>query len=192
MIIRAATKSDAAHLATLINMAGEHLPEYQWQQTPEGGRAPLAFGALRAARDEGAFSYTNARVAEINGEIAGMLLGYRQPDPYDTSDLASVSRILRPLIELESLAPGSWYVNAVATYEKFRGRGVGSGLMRAAEQLARSSGAAELSLIVASRNTGAAAMYRRLGYMEDARLPLARYPKGPSGGDWVLMRKRLP
>lgn len=192
MIIRAATKDDAADLAELINMAGEHLPAYQWQQMSAGDQAPMVFGATRAARGEGAFSYANARVAEIGGEVAGMLLGYRQPDPYDTGDLDAVSPILRPLIELESIAPGSWYVNAIATYEQFRGRGVGRALMHAAEQVARSSGASELSLIVASLNTGAAAMYRRLGYAERARLALVRYPKGPPGGAWVLMVKRLP
>jgi ribosomal protein S18 acetylase RimI-like enzyme len=192
LIIRAATKDDAAELAVLINMAAEHLPAYQWQQMSAGDQAPMAFGATRAARDEGAFSYANARVAEIGGEVAGMLLGYRQPDPYDTGDLDAVSPILRPLIELESIAPGSWYVNAIATYEQFRGRGVGRALMQAAEQAARSSGASELSLIVASLNTGAAAMYRRLGYAERARLSLVLYPKGPPGGEWVLMVKRLP
>lgn len=192
MMIRAARKDDAAHIAVLINMAGEHLPEYQWQQMSDGGQAPLAFGALRAARDEGEFSYANALVAENDGEIAGMLLGYRQPDPYDTGDLDAVSPILRPLIELESIAPGSWYVNAIATYEQFRGRGVGNALMDAAERRAQSKGARELSLIVASRNTGAYAMYRHRGYAESARLALVRYPKGPPGGDWVLMVKRLP
>ena len=37
----------------------------------EPGQEPLAVGALRAAREEGAFSYRNARIADIDhGELA--------------------------------------------------------------------------------------------------------------------------
>ncbi|MDH4109103.1 MAG: GNAT family N-acetyltransferase [Gammaproteobacteria bacterium] len=191
MKIRGASKDDATDLARLINLAGEHLPEFLWRQIKPTGGDPLAFGAERAARDEGAFCYRNARIAEIGGEVAGMLLGYRLPDPYDAGDPAELSPILRPLIELEALAPGSWYVNAIAAYERFRGQGVGTRLMLEAEALARAQGTGRLSLIVASENRGASRMYSRLGYAETARRPLETYPGGPGRGAWVLMVKEL-
>lgn len=73
--------------------------------------------ALRAARESGGFSYRNAHVAERDGRVVAMLLGYRLPEPYDAGDLEALPSVVRPLVELEALAPGSWYVNAVAALE---------------------------------------------------------------------------
>ena len=116
-----------------------------------------------------------------------MLLSYRLPDPYEAGDLDSLSAVIRPLVELEALAPGSWYLNAIATYQQFRGRGVGSALMADSEEPARAAGARQMSLIVASENLGAHALYRKLGYREIASRPLVVFPGGPEGGEWLLM-----
>jgi ribosomal protein S18 acetylase RimI-like enzyme len=191
MKIRDATKDDARHLAFLINLAGEKLPELQWRQMATEGQDPLAVGALRAAREEGLFSYRHTRIVEIDGSIAGMLLSYLLPDPYDIGDLDSYPAVIRPLVELEAKVPGSWYVNAIATYEQFRGCGVASALMSACEGFAQAARATELSLIVASENEGAYALYLKLGYQEIASRPLLVFPGGPGGGEWLLMVKNL-
>jgi ribosomal protein S18 acetylase RimI-like enzyme len=191
MNIRDATKRDANNLAYLINLAGEGLPEYQWRQMAEEGQDPLAFGALRAMREDGLFSYHHARIVEIDGQIAGMLLSYPLPDPYDIGELDSYPDVIRPLVELEAEVPGSWYVNAIATYEQFRGRGVASALMSECDGLARAARATKLSLIVASENEGAHALYIKLGYQEVASRPLSAFPGGPDGGEWLLMVKNL-
>ena len=120
-----------------------------------------------------------------------MLLSYPLPDPYEIGELDDYPAPVRPLVELESEAPGSWYVNAIATYEKFRGRGVASALMAHCRDLATAAGATRLSLIVASENTGAHALYLKLGYREIASRPLVPYPGGPDDGRWLLMAKDL-
>lgn len=191
MIIRAASVADARDLAKLLNMAGEHLPEFQWRQQAAPGQDPLEIGAQRAAREQGAFSFRNARIAEIDGQTAGMLLGYRLPDPYDAGDTDSLPDVVRPLVELECQAPGTWYLNALATYEPFRGQGVASKLMSTCDDIACSAGATRLSLIVASENTGAHRLYLKLGYKEVASRPMEVYPGGPRGGDWLLMLRDL-
>ncbi len=190
-LIRRARRDDAATLAALINIAGEGIPLWLWQQTAADEQDALAIGAQRAARDSGGFSYTNAHVAEIDGAVAAMLLGYRLSNPYDTGDLDEIPAVVRPLIELESLAPGSWYVNAIATLDNYRGRGLGSKLMRLAEDLAHQSGADTLSLIVARENEGAFRLYQRLGYIARASRPLAPFPGCNLSGDWVLMTRPL-
>ena len=191
MKIRAATRDDAEHLAFLINLAGEGLPEFLWRRMAHEGQEPLVVGAHRAARNAGAFSFRNAAVLEIDGSVAGMLLSYPLPDPYEIGELDDYPAPVRPLVELESEAPGSWYVNAIATYEKFRGRGVASALMAHCQDLATAVGATRLSLIVASENTGAHALYLKLGYREIASRPLVPYPGGPDDGRWLLMAKDL-
>jgi len=189
--IRNAVKTDAKELAYLINLAGEGIPQYLWRAMAEGTESPLAVGARRAAREEGNFSYTNARVCMENNDLLGMILSYRLPDPYETGNLADYTEVVRPLILLEARAPGSWYINAIATYEKHRGRGVARKLIEDAEARARSYGCDRLSLIVASGNTSAKGLYEHMGFKEVAAMPVVPYPGGLHGGNWVLMIKRV-
>lgn len=191
MNIRNATIGDAEHLAFLINLAGEGLPAFLWRDMAEQGQDPLAIGARRAAREEGSFSYRNARVVEIDGSIAGMLLSYPLPDPYDIGDPDDYPAVVRPLVELEAEVPGSWFINAIAAYEEFRGRGVGTALMSACQDMARIARATRLSLIVSSENSGAHALYVKLGYQKIGSRPLVAYPGGPGGGEWLLMVRSL-
>jgi ribosomal protein S18 acetylase RimI-like enzyme len=189
--IRSARVEDAPELAALMNMAGEGIPAYIWGQMAGDDEDVMAFGARRVARTEGGFSFTNAHVAAMDGAIAGMLLGYPLPDPYDAGPLDEIPAVVRPLVELESLAPGSWYVNAVATRSEFRGQGVGRKLMAHAEELAVESGVASLSLIVAEENALAVSLYHKLGYEIRARRSIVTYPGCAHGGDWVLMTRLL-
>lgn len=190
MTIRPAQQDDAPVLARLIDMAGEGIPRFLWTGNPEG-LEPLDWGARRAARDEGGFSYRNASVAVIDDAVAGMLLGYRQPDPYDVGDLDEVPAVVRSLIELEARAPGSWYVNALAALPEYRGQGVGTALLDEAERLAMETGAPALSLIASEENAGAVRLYENTGYRSCDRCPITDYPGAPYGGDWLLMVKPL-
>ncbi len=189
--IRSARTEDATKLARLMNLAGEGIPAYLWGLMADPEEDALAFGARRVARTEGGFSYTNAHIAECDGVMAGMLLGYRLPDPYETGPLGDIPAVVRPLIELEALAPGTWYINAVATDTAYRGQGVGRRLMEWAEHLADASDADALSLIVAEENSDARRLYERLGYQEIARRPIVPFPGCAHTGDWVMMRKQM-
>jgi ribosomal protein S18 acetylase RimI-like enzyme len=189
--LRPARKDDARALALLIDIAGEGFGNYLWGQSAGPGEESLDVGMKRAQREEGGFSYRNATLAEIDGKVAGLLLGYRLDDPYDSGDLAGLPKIVRPLVELESCAPGSWYVNALAAFPEFRNRGLGTSLLDEADRLTRVTGATTVSLIVAEENKGAMRLYRRNGYREAARRPLVPFPGLGHGGDWVLMVKPL-
>lgn len=192
MNIRDARPDDAPALARLIDFAGEGIPAWLWSQSAAPGQTAEQVGCERAAREEGGFSYRNASVCvEPSGAVAGMLLSYRQPDPYDLPDLEELPAVVRPLVELEAAAPGTWYVNAVAAFPEFRGRGVGTRLMQLAESLARGAGAPGVSLIVAEENRGAKRLYDRLDYRVTARAPVVPWPGAVHGGDWLLMVREL-
>lgn len=191
LAIRKAAPDDSAVLVGLMNIAGEGIPAWLWSKMAEPGEDVMAFGARRVARREGGFSHVNAHVATVQGAIAGMLLGYRLPDPYEAGPMDDLPAVVQPLIELESLVPGSWYINAIATTAAWRGQGVGSRLMTLAQQLARDSGAAELSLIVAEENTRAQALYQRLGYRTLARRMIVPFPGCPHAGYWALMTRSV-
>lgn len=189
--IRSARKSDAAALAILVDIAGEGMPSYMWSRMREPGQSAFEVGRARASREEGAFSWRNAQVAEIDGEVAACLVDYRLDDPYDTGDLSKLPDLVRPLIALEAKAPGSWYINVLATFPEFRGRGIGARLLALAEERGRAQGARSASIIVASENTGAVRLYARTDYAEVARAPVVEFPGCAHGGDWVLMVKPI-
>lgn len=189
MTVRDAARSDCAELAQLINLAGEGLPLYLWRQMAGAGDDPWEIGRERAARDSGGFSYRNSIVAEVDGRIAGALVGYPVADEPEPVDPANTPAMFVPLIELENLAAGTWYVNAVATFPEARGLGVGSELLRSAERRAVELGLRGVSLIVSDANRGARRLYERLGYAETASRPMVREQWQNDGENWVLMMK---
>ncbi len=184
-------KEDAKELAYLINLAGEGIPEYLWSGMVEGSESPLDVGTKRASREEGGFSYRNARVIKNDGGVVGMIISYKLDDPYEIGDLAEYPEVVRPLIELEAKAPGSWYINAIATSENYRGRGIAKRLLEEAELRAKEQGVDVLSLIVASNNIVARDLYIKLGYELKFSLPVVEYPNSTHSGDWQLLIKHL-
>ncbi|MFY0678583.1 MAG: GNAT family N-acetyltransferase [Neptuniibacter sp.] len=191
MEIANATREDAAQLAYLINLAGEGIPEFLWQGMIEDTESPLEVGAKRAAREEGGFSYRNAKVIRQEGKVAGMIISYQLDDPYKTGDLSEYPDVVRPLIELEAQAPGSWYINALATSEQHRGLGIASILLQDAEHQARAQGVSTMSIIVASENPPAKKLYLNQGYQLQTSRSVVEYPNCIHGGNWELLTKNL-
>ena len=189
---RPAAKADASALTVLVDIAGEGLPAYLWSTLKAPGQSILEVGRERAARETGGFSYRNAVIAEVGSEIAACLVGYRLDDPYDLGDLEDIPPLVRPLVLLEAKAPGSWYVNVLATFPEFRRKGIGMQLLGIAEKRAREVGARALSVIVAAENEPAARLYNAAGYEVLATAPIVAFPGCPHGGDWLLMVKPLP
>jgi ribosomal protein S18 acetylase RimI-like enzyme len=190
-IFRPATKADAAALTILVDIAGEGMPAYMWSTLKAPGQSVLEFGRERALREEGGFSWRNAVVAELGGEVAASLIGYRLDNPYDLGVLDETPEIVHPLVRLEARAPGSWYVNVLATFPEFRRQGLAIRLLAIAENEAKAANAPGLSVIVASWNENADRLYRSAGYAERSREAAIPYPGCPHEGDWVLMTRSL-
>jgi len=183
---RWATLDDATAMAELVNMAGEGMPLYLWEQAAKPGESAWDIGRRRAQRDAGAYSWRNTVIREIDGRVAATLIGYPLPDVPDPID-PDMPAMFVPLQELENLAPGTWYVNILATYPEYRGRGCGAALLEIAETLAAASLRRGLSLIVSDANTGARRLYERLGYAERATRPMLKESWANDGENWVLM-----
>lgn len=190
MLIREAKASDAAHLVRFINMAADDLPLYFWRKSVGPAGDPWAYGQERAAREIGNFSFRNAWLAEVEGEVAACLLGYPaedEPGPIDPE----MPAVLVPLLELEALAPGSWYLNVLATYEGYRGKGCGGALLAHAEGVARGMGRAMISLIAEDTNLDALRLYAARGYREVARRAVVKGDWQVDANEWVLLTKSL-
>ena len=184
IVVRPGEVKDADHLARLINCAGEGLPLYFWDQSKAAGQSAMAYGASRAARPSGGFSYRNARAAMVGAEVAGCLISYIIEAP--AKDSADLPPIFVPLQELEDLAVGSRYINALAVYPKFRGRGIGT-------RLADIDGAErDQTLIVSDGNRNAIRLYERLGFRHEASRPMIKegWTGAGAASAWLLMRRK--
>lgn len=185
--LRVATEADAKELADLVIFAGEGLPLHIWTGLAAAGEDPWEIGRKRQ-RDK-------AREGKIvvvdpgEGAVAS-LTGYAiGPEPEPVGD--AMPALFRPLQELENEALDSWYVNVLACYPEYRGRGYGSLLLKAAESIARDAGLWRMSVIVADDNIGARRLYERHGYREFARRRCERGGWQTGTEHWVLLIKRL-
>lgn len=183
---RQATAADAAALVDYIVMAGDGMPETIWAGLAGPGESARDVGLRRAARDKGGFSWRNATLFEEAGATVGCLIGYRLPDaPSPIPDDTPAAFV--PLIELENLACGTWYINVLATTPEARGRGIGSHMLAHAREIAGREGCRGTSLIVFAGNLGARRLYRRSGYEERARRRVDLDGWAHSGGEAILM-----
>lgn len=186
--IRPANIADAVHLAAFVDMASRGLASYNWRLMAEPAQAPFEVGRARAMRETGDFSYSNAHIAEIDGTPAGALIGYPLPDPYDHGSIAKVPAIFRPLAELEAEAAGCWYLNVLAVYPEYRGRGVGRSLLAQANRIGKSAPKG-MAIIVASQNERAMKLYTGDGYRTVSRRRFVPPAGLDDEGDFLLLTK---
>ncbi|MEQ1900473.1 MAG: GNAT family N-acetyltransferase [Devosia sp.] len=189
--MRPARKSDASEIALLVNIAVHGGIARGWAHgnEAEGTYDPIEVGRLEMLRDDTEFGWTSVTMAEVDGEVAGMLLGYRKPDLFEPVP-ASITGFMRPIEELEAEANGSWFISMLGVHLKWRSRGVGSALLDVAEVRREETSAQGLALIVEGENEGARQLYERRGFgVRDAR-PIVGVPGGARrSGDWLLMVK---
>ncbi|MAZ18267.1 MAG: GNAT family N-acetyltransferase [Ahrensia sp.] len=187
--LREATPADAPALARLIDIAGEGIPAWLWSQMATEGRSPIEVGEERARRETGGFSWRNALVAERDGKVAAMMLGYPigEPSEAERAQVSDLPAPVRPFVELEHRAADSFYVNALATLPGRRGFGLGAALMQAAEAKAKAQGISRMSIQVYEQNTGAVRLYERLGYSHAETRPVLSHPCQPYYDGRVLL-----
>lgn len=188
---RPAHHDDAYALAELVNMAGEGLPLYVWNEMASPGESAWDVGRNRARRDSGGFSYHNAIVREEDGEVIACLIGYPLEDEPAPVGYDDIPDMFVPLQQLEDEVPGTWYVNALATYPDYRGKGYGGELLAIAEHLALDLSKNGMSVIVSDANTGARHLYEKCGYLEQTMRPMVKNDWQNDGNNWILLTKNI-
>ena len=183
--LRHATVDDASSMAQLANLAGEGLPEAIWRGSAQQNETPIDVGTRAAASESGIFSWKNAVVAELDGEIAGLVVSHltgakEVPLSEDTHP------ILRPLTVLENKALETRHVNLLATFKAFRGRGVAHMLM---EHAISRPGANGVSVIATDQNSYGVRFYEDLGFTQTAQAPVIKTNWNTASQTWYLMQK---
>ena len=185
MIIRQATTEDAGHFVRIFELASHGLAPYLWRQAigKDGDIYAYALNSMQTKINKAAPN--TALIAETDGEVSGGIITYdigQKPEeiPSDTDP------VVVPLIELENLALGTHYVNAVAVFPEYQGRGIGKALLHQVDQ---NSGPKGMSLIVEDQNVRAAELYQKFGYAFAASAPIEKAGWDTTAQQYFLMRK---
>lgn len=123
------------------------------------------------------FSHRHAQFIEVDGRVAGMLLGYsgkvKKKEITGTaiallkiwgpSFFLRLYRLLKSQKVVGNATAHEFYISNVATYPEFRSMGLGRRLIAEAERKAISSGCRRISLDVETDNEKARSLYERLG-----------------------------
>ncbi len=184
--LRPFRREDAAVVARLNNAASGGLLLHHWQEKAGAEGDPWDIGRLRQI---GRLEDGQIMVVVDRGEGAeAVLLG--NPIGPEPSDLAGAG-IYRPVLELQNLVLGSWYLNDLATLESARRQGHARRLLDAAEAIARAGGHDLICLVVSDAHVPARALYAAYGYTESARRPILKGGWDGPGKNWILLTKPL-
>ncbi len=187
-----ARETDALELACLNDSASRGLAAWLWSRLSKPGQSLIEVGRSRIRNNAASpLHYKAWTVAEIDGVVAAALAGRLIPVPYERGDAGDLDGAFVPLLELEAIAAGSWYLNVLGVHPEFRGRGLGSRLLEKAEERAVAAEASRMSVMVEEVNAGALRFYLRHGFGEWARRAYVPFPGSSDSGDWLLLRKAV-
>jgi ribosomal protein S18 acetylase RimI-like enzyme len=185
--LRPASRRDAAELAILADIASHGFASWLWLGDVAGGigDTPLERGRMKMSRDEALGGWKDAVVAEAYGEVAGMAIGYEVDE--GIHDLQPRHPAVEPMLAMQKTAVGHWFIGSLGVYRHLRGIGIGRRLL--GDQIER-AGARPVSLITASDNEPALALYAGNGFSETARLDAVPLFEGSKRHAWVLMTRK--
>ncbi|WP_248278555.1 GNAT family N-acetyltransferase [Bacillus sp. DNRA2] len=166
---RVAAKSDSKTACELMHLAiGDIAEKLTGQTKPENIRETLAFFFCE---NNNRISYQNTIVADVLDEVAGIVISY-QGDDASVLDEPILNRLRKKRRNQEiyfdkEADAGDYYIDTISVAPKFQGYGIGTTLIKKAEEAAKQSGFYRVSLNVARGNSEAHSLYKKLGYHEE-------------------------
>lgn len=164
--IRPAQPTDAKVAAPLLYSAYTHiLTTYPLAEEENGFLKRLEYFF---SLDENRFSYQNTIIAEYEHQVAGLILSFAGSEEMRLNaaieqQFQQASGGTRRQLEREA-ADDEWYIDALAVFTNWGGRGIGTQLLLAAEQAAIKQNYKKIALNVAKDNKSAFRLYQSLHY----------------------------
>lgn len=186
--LRAAEPRDAADLAILVDLASHGFATWLWYGAVMRGEADTALeqGRARMRMDDEPGAWKDAMVAEWNGEIAGVSIGYDLDG--SVREIVPAHPAIKPLLDLQVEVIGSRFIDSLGVYRHHRRKGIGQALL--AHEMTKARGG-PISLITESHNDTALALYAASGFAERARLPAVPLFEGSKRHEWVLLARNM-
>ena len=153
---------------------------------------PWKTGEAVVRASSGEFSYRNCHVAvDDSGFVAGGLNTFKMEPAIDKGEGQDWPTFAIPLHQMERSCAGNWYVNFLATFEQYQGRGIASRLLQEVDRLAGQAAVQTINLIVLASKAGAIRLYEASGYAIIHRKEAIAMGSHFVGDHWCLMEKRL-
>ena len=176
ILIRPAVPADVRVAGHLLYMTLGPVTDYLFGNG-RPNRAEEVLGQLYTL-PRNRFSYQHADVAQVGGQVAGLLLSYpgalaMQLDLQTARPLlarCSLGGIMRflakawPLPMIRETEREQYYVSHLAVLPAYQGQGLGRRLLAHAESRARVAGLGQCSLTVGIDNERAYSLYEKVGY----------------------------
>lgn len=162
IIIRKATKDDASLIAKVVAMAiGEETAIFY------GGDNYINVFEEIALLENSQYSYRNAFVAEVDGELAGAVIGYDGAELHNlrktTLDVI-FKHIGKELQIADETDASEFYLDSLAVLPEYRGGGLGAKMILAMKERASKDYNKPLGLLVDFENPDAERLYKSLGF----------------------------
>ena len=160
--IRKATKSDAHLIASVVAMAiGEE------SAILYGGDNYMSVFEEIACLEDSQYSYRNVFVAEINGNAVGAVVAYDGAELYPlrkaTLDII-YKHTAKELQIADETDASEFYLDSLAVFPEYRGRGIGAKLIHAVKERAFNEYNKNLGLLVDFENPDAERLYQSVGF----------------------------
>ena len=194
-ILRDGRKEEARDFAILVNHAGtgpnnKGLDYVGWSQESNEGEGPFDYGCRIIESMDGQYSYHNIRALEVDGKLVGMALCF-EAFKRTEADMNLIPEEFRIFKELTNTIPGSFYLDSLAIFPEFRGKGYGQTLLEDCIQKARSQSYSAVYLIAFIENNVGVALYQKNDFYEILRKPSNKHAIMPYFGDVVLYKKDI-
>ena len=186
--IRQAERSDALHVAAIIDIAGHGIAHEEWMERLDSDNSVIGAARRIVIEDHSQpYHYSQAHLIEIDGTIAGGLIGGIITQ--GSAPANSLPAYLQPLIALENRVPGYWSVVGIAIYREYRGRGLASKLLDYAIALAGRLDAPGLSIVTEDTNASSLTLYKKKGFTVAETLPWLPYGGRLGPTRWVMLTR---
>ena len=164
--IRSARLEDAEFLGRCVC---EAIGGEIFEEETEENRGIAENVALLAAQEGTLYSYHNALIAEVDGEVAGAFISYLGEYYHEWRKETFRDYPYFKDLDMETMPdeakPGEYYFDTLAVLPQFRCRGIGSGMLR--ERIAwarRMYPDLRITLLVDPENVNGQRIYTRLGF----------------------------
>lgn len=170
IVIRPAVSADSATIAEVIAMAiGDEAGLRNYC-----GEEYMAVLTEVARREATQYSWQNALIAELNGVVAGAVVGYDGAQLYTLREgtFATINEFVeRTQTIVDETSAGEYYLDSVGVLPQYRGMGVGRALVSAFCNKAFAEGHQRVGLIVDFENPDAERLYTSLGFVRIGTRP---------------------
>ncbi len=174
--VRQATPEDGIQAAPIIKIVFDEMEVPELMVMAEDDVNAVFAEAFKVAPYR--YSYAHTLVAEDDGEIVGVCVGY------PSADEAHIDDAFQPFLpqvgihdgremfpDTESF-PGEWYLDLIAVKATAQHRGIGTQLLHAAIDKQTAAGERYMGLVCDKENPGAQALYERFGFKVDGEVKI--------------------